>query len=150
MSIPCSQRQEGWKIDGQEGDYKVAGIPLARNVNERKSDKVERIEGHLHCGCNEDDALADFFIWKYWVAESGGYREGMKDKVMDPRTRCFVVTSGLNQWARIFVDDLFTNGHSEREAEKDLVRKQIGRLQEDLDVMERADKDVFRPYKTKK
>jgi hypothetical protein len=142
--------KKGGKIDGQEGDYKVAGIPYPRNVNERKSDKIQRIEGHLHCGCNEDVALADFFIWKHWEAESGGYREGMKDKIMDPRTRCFMVNAGLNQFARIFVDDFFTNGRSERETEKDMLRNQITRLQEDLDEMEKNDESAFRPYKTKK
>jgi hypothetical protein len=100
----------GGKVDGQDEDYKVAGIPHPRNINKRKSDQKERIKDHLHCGCHEDVALADFFIWKHWYAESGGYKEGMKEKIMDPRTRCFVVTAGLNHYARLFVDDFFTNG----------------------------------------
>jgi hypothetical protein len=134
--------KKGGKRDGQQGEkYKVMGIPLARNANEVKGDRKERPEGYLHCGCDEDIALTDFYLWKHWTAESGGYKEGMKDKFLDPRTRCFVVATGLNRIACLFIDDLYNRGRSDQETVKSALRHQIKRLLKSLKALEAEEED---------
>jgi hypothetical protein len=115
---------------------------LARKANEVKGDRKQRPEGYLHCGCDEDIALTDFYLWKHWIAESGGYREGMKDKFMDPRTRCFVIGTGLNRVARIFIDDLYSEGRSHLETKKSIIRRQIKRLRKVLQALEDMDDET--------
>jgi hypothetical protein len=129
--------KKGGKVDGQDKEYQVVGIPFPRDANERKSDRKKRPAGHLHCGCNEDVALMDFFLWKNLEGESGGFTEGMKDKIMEPRMRCFVMTGGFNTFARIEVDDIFTNGRSSFKTRKAMIQNQIARLKKDLEKLEK-------------
>ena len=129
--------KRGGKYDGQEDEkYKIVGIPLARNANEVKKDRKQRPEGFFHCGCSEDVALMDFYIWKHWVAKSGVYEEGMRDKIMDPRTRYFVITVGMNRCARICINDLYCDGNTPRETDKARIYRQIKRLKKVLKKME--------------
>jgi hypothetical protein len=147
MNVFClyhsNNDKKGGKYDGQEGEkYQVVGIPLKRDANKVKQDRKICPKGHMHCGCEENNALADFYIWKNWVAESGGYKEGMKDDIMDPRTRSFVVGTGLNSYARIFTDDLYTENHSAQDTKKALILNQIARLKNDLQKLEIEDEKV--------
>jgi hypothetical protein len=137
----CHNDKKGGKVDGQDKKYKVMGIPLPRKVNEVKGDKIKRPEGYMHCGCDEDIVLAEFYIWKNWMAMSGGYTEGMKDKIMDPCIRAFMVGTGLFQIACVLVDDFYTRGHTERETEKAMIHNQIERLKADLRDMEKEDEN---------
>jgi hypothetical protein len=115
------------------------GIPLPHNANEFKKDRKDRPQGFFHCGCNEDIALTDFYIWKYWVAKSGQYEEGMKDKIMDPRTRYFVIAVGINRIARVHISDLYCDGRTYRETTKSCIRHQIKRLKKLLQKLEEED-----------
>lgn len=97
-------------VDG-EGRYKVNGQPFGRQVRQKKSQpEVPREPGHLHCGCNEDDVLLDFYFWKTWTCSATVkgevVTEGMMDQRLSPRLRAFV-TKAFREATGLTVDDLY-------------------------------------------
>ena len=78
----------------------------------------------------------DFYIWKYWVATSGEYQEGMKDKIMNPYTRYFVITVGINWCTHIHINDLYCDGCTFQETDKACLHHQIKWLQKILQKLE--------------
>jgi hypothetical protein len=133
----CNVDKTGGSIDGNpNAEYKIAGIPNARIVNKTKDDGVRRPDGFLHCGCDEDVALMDFYLWKSWEATSAGISEGQRDKFMDPRTRFFVISQAYWNDARLDVDDMYSNGLEGPEALKIRLQSQVKRLSEKVRDLE--------------
>jgi hypothetical protein len=94
--------------------YLLVGVPYAKFVGTSKEeDKAQPPAGYLHCGCDANVALLDFFWWKTWSLKSMRpgliVSEGMKDEVMHPRVRAFVAQA-FTMATGLTVDDLYTSG----------------------------------------
>ncbi|KAG6807257.1 hypothetical protein H0H92_008222, partial [Tricholoma furcatifolium] len=118
----------GYLIDG-EGDYHLNGVPLPRNVNHIISDGVKRAKGHLHCGCNEDVALLDFYFWKTWslsgkLPNGSRVTETLKDQVLHPRIRAFVVDQFQN-WTGLTIEDIYQGNKGREEHKLDVYHIQV-------------------------
>jgi hypothetical protein len=124
--------QDGHPAD--EDDYLIVGVPVARSVNKKKTDGISRMHGFLHCGCAEENALMDFYMWKTWEARdwpgvhSQRLCEGLKDDLFDPRKRHFLISNAYERDARLEVEDFYTFGDSYRETYKRRLTTQIERL----------------------
>ena len=88
----------------------LIGVPYANIVASSKDESQVPPEGHMHCGCQIDTALLDFFWWKTWVLTSTRPRlevsEGMREDVLPPRPRAFFV-QGFTEAMGMTVDDLY-------------------------------------------
>jgi hypothetical protein len=154
----CSHHQAKAKrapiTDGENkklGGYAVTGVPHSRIVNpkltkpgdaSKTGDEIDGTtktpaKGYLHCGCKEDDVLAEFYFWKTWTVTSPttGVTEGWLDQGFDPRARVFVV-SAIKDIAKLNIDDLYTNGLDDRTHKKKLLELQISRMEQELKNMD--------------
>ncbi|KAG6809042.1 hypothetical protein H0H92_001828 [Tricholoma furcatifolium] len=118
----------GYLIDG-EGDYRLNGVPLPRNVNHVISDGVKRAKGHLHCGCNEDVALLDFYFWKSWslsgkLPNGSRVTETLKDQMLHPRIRAFVVDQ-FQSWTGLTIEDIYQGDKRREEHKLDVYHIQV-------------------------
>jgi len=133
-------------VDG-EGKYKLNGQPYPRKLRQKKADPpVERPPGHLHCGCNEDDVLMDFFFWKTWTLTSEEHgicvEESMKDQLMAPRLRAFVVHA-FRAATGLSIDDMYLDGRSAENLEERLLIKQINFLVGKLNAIGGDDQEPY-------
>jgi hypothetical protein len=97
--------------DGFGNDKHVLiGVPHENSVASTKDAQQAPAEGHLHCGCNADVALLDFFWWKTWVLRSTRpgleYSEGMGDEVIQTRVRAFFAQA-FTEATGLTIDDLY-------------------------------------------
>jgi hypothetical protein len=105
-------RGQNYETDGfANGKYVLVGVPYPSVVTSSNDDeKPPPAAGHMHCGCNIDVALLDFFWWKTWVLKSTrpgfAYSEGMKDQSTEPRVRAFFA-GGFMEAMGMTVDDLY-------------------------------------------
>ncbi|KAG6820572.1 hypothetical protein H0H92_001873, partial [Tricholoma furcatifolium] len=130
----------GEVVDGK-GKYVLNGVPFQRKVNQTKSDRIERPDGHLHCGCNEDVALMDFYFWKTWslsgqLANGQEVTESLKDQMLEPRMRAFVVEQ-FERWTGLSADDIFHGKMSRTEHKIEMYCKQIDFLLKRLNRLAR-------------
>jgi hypothetical protein len=67
----------------------------------------------MHCGCNVDVALLDFFWWKTWVLHSTRLdlpvSKGLGDKYIPPRVRAFFAQAFIEATG-LTIDDLYASG----------------------------------------
>jgi hypothetical protein len=140
-----SHDKTGNTLDGnplEDDDYLIVGVPVAHHVNKKKSDGIRRRNGFLHCGCTEENALMDFYMWKTWEARdwpgshSQPLREGLKDDLFDPRKRHFLISNAYDRDARLEVEDFYTFGEGHREAYKRRLKNQIERFTSHLQTLE--------------
>ncbi|KAG6809445.1 hypothetical protein H0H92_000225 [Tricholoma furcatifolium] len=133
----------GTVVDGK-GKYKINGVPYSRHVSKTKRQRVQRPEGHLHCGCEEDAVLMDFYFWKTWEIKSatGSHVEGLGDDMFKPRTRAFV-TSQVTDLTGLVAEDFFKKGLSRREFEKKRVLIQLEYLMDYLNDICQPENQVY-------
>ena len=85
-------------------------VPYQKFVASSREDQQAPQAGYMHCGCNVDVALLDFFWWKTWVLKSTRpdfeYSEGMGDEVIQPRVRAFFAQA-FTEATGMTVDDLY-------------------------------------------
>ncbi|KAG6807042.1 hypothetical protein H0H92_009023 [Tricholoma furcatifolium] len=120
--------RSGYLIDG-EGDYAINGVPRARKVNHVISDGVKRPKGYLHCGCDEDVALLDFYFWKSWsltakLRDGSRVTETLKDKMLEPRVRAFVVDQ-FQSWTGLTINDIYQGDMRKDEHKLNVLHRQI-------------------------
>ena len=125
-------------IDGANqtvGGYAVTGVPHPRLISNDEMDNTPAA-GYMNCGCNEEDVLTEFFYWKTWTITSPttGVVEHWLDQAFDPRARAFVVTAH-REASRLTLNDLYAKCGDEDEHRRQLLRKQIARLQLELEGM---------------
>ncbi|KAG6827244.1 hypothetical protein H0H92_012654 [Tricholoma furcatifolium] len=133
----------GAVVDGK-GKYKINGVPYSRHVSKTKRQRVKRPEGHLHCGCEEDAVLMDFYFWKTWeITSANGSRvEGLGDDMFKPRTRAFV-TSQVTDLTGLVAEDFFRRGLPRREFEKKRVLVQLEYLVDYLNDVCQPENEVY-------
>lgn len=104
----------------------------------KTQERIIRPAGHLHCGCNEDVVLTDFYFWKTWVLTSDvtgtQVSEGMRDDRLKPRHRAFVVKA-FNDMTGLTIDDLYSRKRSEKAHEIAKLTTQINFLVEKLNAL---------------
>jgi hypothetical protein len=98
------------KVKSIYHDCVLTGIEKPRNFNNKKTAQegiyVQRPAGYLHCGCPEDHALMELVVWKLMRVYRRGNSEGMRNMVLDPRQRLFMMEM-VTFFSGIVVDDLF-------------------------------------------
>src|ERR1700677_549373 len=86
-------QKAGGVING-EGKYLLNGVPYKHVATRTKKDNARVQDGYMHCGCSEDVALANFYIWKTWkltCLETGkAMTELLRDQRLAPCERAFV------------------------------------------------------------
>jgi hypothetical protein len=98
--------------DGFANDKHILiGVPYPNLVTPtRVVGAPKPAEGYLHCGCNIDVALLDFFWWKTWVLKSTNpglvYSEGMGVEVTQTRVRAFFAQA-FTEATGMTIDDLY-------------------------------------------
>jgi hypothetical protein len=145
QNIVCCyhQRAKGDVVVDGEGKYALNGQPYPRKLRKTKAaPPVTRPPGHLHCGCNEDDVLMDFYFWKTWslTSELNGDKvtESMRDQLMPPRLRAFVVHAFKNSTG-LSIKDLYSGKRSPENHEKRCLLKQIQYLIGKLNASQEQD-----------
>jgi hypothetical protein len=54
-----------------DGKFKVTGVEGDRIMKKRRADRDRKpAAGYLNCGCSEELALFDLYIWKTWTAKN--------------------------------------------------------------------------------
>ncbi|EGN95043.1 hypothetical protein SERLA73DRAFT_77056 [Serpula lacrymans var. lacrymans S7.3] len=149
-NIICLFHQDNDKTDSIASEmrlkYVISGTPHVQQVNRLKVNQVERVANYLHCGCPEDTALFDFYLWKCLRATDaeGNNKESLKDQVIPPRLRYFLYEA--MQDFRINIDMLYSYKSKNTEAQKTLLRQFIGCAVDKLHTLtekDGEDKEVF-------
>lgn len=96
------------RVDGQ--GYNDKGMMLTGITGKPvKNGKDVAVGTHLHCGCETNEALMYFLMWKTWVLRSAaGVTEGLMSQHMLPRMRSLVINEYFKGTA-ITVDDLYSS-----------------------------------------
>ncbi|KAG6810151.1 hypothetical protein H0H92_013091 [Tricholoma furcatifolium] len=139
--------EKGGEVVDGEGKYMLNGVPFPRKVNQTKSDRIERPEGHLHCGCKEDVALMDFYFWKTWslsgeLSNGTEVTELLKDQMLEPRVRAFVVEQ-FEHWTGLTVNDIYHGKQTRTEHRMDIYHRQIEYLIKRLNKLAKDDGDRY-------
>jgi hypothetical protein len=133
----------GKKHDSAGGPYKVTGTPFPRLSDKmlkklttgERSQLLEQRKGFLTCGCPNDVALLDLYLWKTWRASNNtGQSEGLGNQRIDPHTRLFIAEA-YRTAAGLTVNDLYTSGRDELHAKKLRLHAQIARLASKYDAI---------------
>lgn len=129
--------KNGRIYDGaDDGKYNVTGTPYPRNVRgPDDADVPVRVEGHLHCGCPEDEVLLAFLWWKTLEVQSpfNKITEGFRDQHLDPRTRTFM----YEMWSQTTfqnVDTLYRDGMSRQLTKIRVLEDRLQGIREALDI----------------
>jgi hypothetical protein len=93
-------------------DYVLVGVPHAKSLSHSAKDVTVPPEGHLHCGCNIDVVLLDFFFWKTWtlngVVGATMVTESLQGDLFSPRHRAFIAKAFIEATG-LTVDDLYSS-----------------------------------------
>jgi hypothetical protein len=94
----------------------------------------------MDCGCPEEAALWDFYLWKTMTATNeDGIIEGLMTQRIDPRMHLFII--GLySRGTALTLDDLYTHNESAEVFEKRIIETQIRRLKHRLHLIVRPKK----------
>lgn len=140
-------------FDGDEGKgtkrlWAVTGVPMPPTKGSRKKNPISPPEGYLHCGCQLDMVLLDFYYWKSGTITSpnaGNLTEPWFE-CMHPRTRGLV----YGEWSKktgLVLDDLWTlrknprtNSFDVRVTEAEILRSQIRHLEQRLKKLDEEEK----------
>lgn len=141
--------------DGDEGKsakrpWVVTGVPVPPTRGSHKKTLIPPPEGYLHCGCQLDMVLLDFYYWKLGVITSPNAPNLTEPwfECMHPRTRGLV----YGEWSKktgLVLDDLWrlrknpwTNQFDVRVTEAEILRAQIHYLEQQLEKVEEEGKET--------
>jgi hypothetical protein len=101
-----------YRLEGEEEGrpHQVTSIFAQAVKNEEKGDGVQPEPGLMHCGCDIETALWDFFFFKTWTVSTRDktHCEGMMNVTrFKPRDREFVV-QGYTLATGLHIDDIYT------------------------------------------
>ena len=143
-NIMCPYHQEMDKrAPAQDSKYKVTGVPMPRMVAESKKEARKDAEfrkridtGYLHCGCQMDAALWDFYFWKSLTLTASIDGEDVTEPVprWTPRDRAFMLKI-FEDYSFLTVNDLYTRGLSPEDHKEQRLRAQVNRILESLNEL---------------
>ncbi|PPQ80933.1 hypothetical protein CVT26_014755 [Gymnopilus dilepis] len=95
----------GKKESDGTGKYRVEGVAYQADLASKKPR-----DHHMHCGCAIDDVLLEYYFWKRWKIRSRNPEvsdeEGMKDLIITPRHRAFIVQS-FQLYTLLGIEDIY-------------------------------------------
>lgn len=107
--------------------HRLTGVPWTRLLNKKKrvppKERVVRELGILHCGCEEDDVLWDFFWWKTTVliSPTSGISEPWRFTRLEPRSRGFMVNF-IRNLTLLNIDDIYSGVADENKTNVGILR----------------------------
>lgn len=134
-------KDKAGKVQDGEGRFLINGVPHERQVSQstKKALRVSPHKGYLNCGCDEEMALLDFFMWKTWSVtakiDNKIVTEGLKEKVWSPRERMFIMKQ-YRDLTGLTVDDLYAANQSDPKVVINRLKKQITFQLDQLNTME--------------
>ncbi|KAF9471928.1 hypothetical protein BDN70DRAFT_938572 [Pholiota conissans] len=89
----------------------VYGVAHKSTIGAKKGTSTPPEEGFMHCGCQINEVLLDFYFWKTWTAKSyneaySSIAEALGSDYFNPRIRTFVVQAFLRE-SFLTLNDLY-------------------------------------------
>lgn len=114
-------------------------MPYKREVAKTKKKIILPPAGYMHCGCNENVVLTDFYFWKTWTLtclETGkAVTESLRDQRLLPRERAFIVAH-YEKVTGLTIDDLYSGARKPEDHERHLLKLQAERLLQKVKEMD--------------
>ena len=135
-NVLCPYHQEMDKKKApQDSKYMITGVPLPRMAAETKKEAKtaefrERLDsGFLHCGCETDAALWDFYFWKTLKMTEEINGKDVTEHVprWTPRDRAFILKL-FQEYTFLTVDDLYSRGKNPEWHRETMLTAQVERM----------------------
>ena len=119
-NVLCPYHQEMDKKKApQDSKFMITGVPLPRMAAETKKEaKTSEFRecldsGFLHCGCQTDAALWDFYFWKTLMVTEKIDGKDVTERVprWTPRDRAFILKM-FQEYTFLNIDDLYSRSMS--------------------------------------
>lgn len=131
---------------GTKRPWAITGVGKPATKGGKKGKQISPPEGYLHCGCDIETVLLDFYFWKSGTIKSASGAVEPWYETLHPRTRALFYGDWKKRTGMVLEDlwRLKRNPYSKRfdieVTEADIIKSQIHCLQQQLsELKERAD-----------